>query len=109
MRTAVSPVLATLSVNWLAPTLELLAFTNSSALRITITGASNLVLVIEACTNLATPTWQTVLTNTLVAPRWSSAIPGPLSSHPLLSRCARAEDYRATRKWSARRAGGGCR
>jgi hypothetical protein len=32
---------------------------------ITITGTSGLVVVVEACTNLATPTWSSVGTNTL--------------------------------------------
>jgi alpha-tubulin suppressor-like RCC1 family protein len=32
----------------------------------TVTGSSNLVVVVEACTNLATPVWAPVKTNTLV-------------------------------------------
>ncbi len=31
----------------------------------TVTGTSNLVIVVEACTNLANPTWSPVMTNTL--------------------------------------------
>ncbi len=37
----------------------------SNQLGFTITGSSNLVVVIEACTNLANPTWSPVQTNTL--------------------------------------------
>ena len=45
----------------------------------TITGASNLVIVVEACTNLASPTWSPVGTNTLTGgssyfsdPQWTN-------------------------------------
>jgi hypothetical protein len=45
----------------------------------TITGTSNLVIVVEACTNLVNPTWSPVATNTLTGgssyfsdPRWTN-------------------------------------
>ena len=44
-----------------------------------ITGSSNLVIVVEACTNLANPVWQPVQTNTLTGgssyfsdPQWTN-------------------------------------
>jgi hypothetical protein len=44
-----------------------------------ITGTSNLVIVVEACTNLANPTWQPIQTNTLTGgtsyfsdPQWTN-------------------------------------
>jgi hypothetical protein len=44
-----------------------------------ITGTSNLVIVVEACTNLANPTWSPVGTNTLISgssyfsdPQWTN-------------------------------------
>ena len=47
---------------------------------LTITGASNLVIVVEGCTNLANPVWSPVGTNTLAAgvsyfsdPRWTNS------------------------------------
>jgi hypothetical protein len=45
----------------------------------TITGTSGLVVVVEACTNLANPTWSPLQTNTLTDgsvyfsdPRWTN-------------------------------------
>ena len=45
----------------------------------TITGTSNLVIVVEACTNLANPIWSPVATNTLTGgssyfsdPQWTN-------------------------------------
>jgi hypothetical protein len=45
----------------------------------TITGSSNLVIVVEACTNLVNPIWSPVGTNTLTSgssyfsdPRWTN-------------------------------------
>lgn len=45
----------------------------------TITGTSNLVIVVEACTNLANPLWSPVGTNTLIGcpsyfsdPQWTN-------------------------------------
>jgi hypothetical protein len=45
----------------------------------TITGSSNLVIVVEACTNLSNPVWSPVATNTLTSgssyfsdPQWTN-------------------------------------
>lgn len=37
----------------------------TNRLAFTITGTSNLVIVVDACTNLVNPTWFPLLTNTL--------------------------------------------